>query len=69
MEYLRRKVTEAGQDRWEDIAKAVSANIPEDQRITFHTLRKIFYGERPNLGTIKADALRAYFKKREKARA
>lgn len=67
MEYLQRKLKEAGPDEWESIAAKVAKD--GDVKVTFHTLRKIYYGERPNLGTAKADALRAYFQKREKARA
>jgi hypothetical protein len=70
MEYLQRKLKEAGADEWESIAKNVAKELGGPKpKVTFHTLRKIYYGERPNLGTAKADALRAYFQKREKARA
>lgn len=69
IDYLRRKVKEAGPDSWEGIAELVSKGLDERHKVTRHTLRKICYGERPNLGAVKADALRAYFAKREKARA
>lgn len=68
IEYLQRKLKEAGPGSWEDIAKAVSNDLEDPYKVTFHTLRKIAYGERPNLGTIKGDALCSYFHKREKVR-
>jgi hypothetical protein len=68
MDYLRRKLGEAGADGWGAIAEKVSRDLDPKYRVTFHTLRKIYYGERPNLGTAKSDALRSYFQKREKAR-
>jgi hypothetical protein len=70
MEYLQRKLSEVGPDQWERIAETVSKGLDDKRKVTRHTLRKIYYGERPNLGTAKADALKAYFQKREaKARA
>jgi hypothetical protein len=68
IEYLQRKLSEVGPDAWESIAEAVSNGIDQRYKITRHTLRKIYYGERPNLGSAKADALRAYFQTREKGR-
>lgn len=69
IEYLQRKLKEAGSGEWGSIAERVSKDLDEKHQITFHTLRKIAYGERPNLGTIKSDALRAFFLRRERARA
>jgi hypothetical protein len=69
IEYLQRKLSEAGPDAWEAIAESVNKGLDERYRITRNTLRKIYYGERPNLGSAKADALRAYFQTRRKARA
>lgn len=69
IEYLQRKLSEAGPDAWDGIAESVNQSLDERYRITRHTLRKIYYGERPNLGSAKADALRAYFQKPQKARA
>lgn len=69
IEYLQRKLKEAGPSSWDGIADTVNKALDDRHRVTFHTLRKIAYGERPNLGSIKGDALRAYFQKREKARA
>lgn len=69
IEYLQRKLSEAGPDSWEGIAETVNKGLEERYRITRHTLRKIYYGERPNLGSAKADALRAYFHKRERVKA
>lgn len=66
IEYLRRKLGEVGPGEWDRIAREVTKKAPE-ANLTKHTLRKIFYGERPNLGTMKADALRAYFQRREGA--
>jgi len=69
IEYLQRKLSEAGPDSWDGIAESANSLLDERyRRITRNTLRKIYYGERPNLGSATADALRAYFQKREKAR-
>lgn len=67
IEYLQRKLKEVGSEEWGSIAEKVSKQLDAKHQVTFHSLRKIAYGERPNLGTIKSDALRAYFLKREKA--
>jgi hypothetical protein len=69
IEYLQRKLKEAGPGEWPVIAEKVSRELETGHKVTFHTLRKIAYGERPNLGSIKGDALRSYFHKRDKARA
>lgn len=53
MDYLKRKLREAGSARWESLA--VDAGVPK-------TLpRKIVYGQRENLGVAKAQALADYF--------
>jgi hypothetical protein len=69
IEYLKRKLKEAGPGEWDRIADKVSAGLDERHKVTRITLRKIAYGERENLGSVKGDALRAFFQKREKARA
>jgi hypothetical protein len=66
IDYLKRKLIEVGPSEWQAIAKDVDDSNP-GVKVTRHTLRKIAYGERPNLGTQKADALRAYFQGKEKA--
>jgi hypothetical protein len=74
IEYLQRELRAAGPGAWDEIAEKVTKNLArqgltEDRhKVTRITLRKIAYGERSNLGTVKSDALRAYFQ-REKARA
>lgn len=65
IDYLQRKLKEVGSGEWESIARDVKRRNP-NANVTFHTLRKIAYGERPNLGTMKADALREHFRRREK---
>ena len=65
IDYLRRKLKEAGPGAWEDIARTVNEGLDEAHHVTFHTLRKIAYGERPNLGMVKGDALKGYFVSRE----
>jgi hypothetical protein len=67
IEYLQRKLKEAGPSTWPAIASVVNKGLEERYRVSRHTLRKIAYGDRPNLGSVKGDALRAYFQKREKA--
>lgn len=53
MEYLKRKLGEAGSARWGAIAD--QAGVPK-------TLpRKIFYGDRENLGLAKTQRLLDYF--------
>jgi hypothetical protein len=63
IDYLQRKLKDAGPTRWEAIASVVSDSLPEGvkQPLSFHSLRKIAYGERPNLGTLKGEALRDFF--------
>lgn len=62
IDFLQRKLKDAGPSRWEAIAAIVSECLPADMKpLSFHSLRKIAYGERPNLGTIKGEALRDYF--------
>lgn len=62
IDYLQRKLKEAGPTRWEAIAATVSDGLPEGVKpLSYHSLRKIAYGERPNLGTMKGEALRDFF--------
>jgi len=64
-EYLQRKLKEAGPSSWEDIARKVNKGLDPKYHISRHTLRKIAYGDRPNLGSLKGDAIRAYFQRNE----
>jgi hypothetical protein len=60
IDFLKRKLKDAGPSRWEAIAAELNEH-EEDRPITFHTLRKIAYGERDNLGSVKAERVRDYF--------
>lgn len=63
IDYLRRKLKDAGQARWTGIADAINAAIPDERdRMTFHSLRKIAYGDRDNPGLKDAQVILDYFR-------
>jgi len=64
--YLQRELTNAGRKRWVAIAAQVSEKLPATKRFTSHSLRKIVYGERDNLGLMAAQALLDYFQRVER---
>jgi hypothetical protein len=69
---LKRRLKGAGIAKWESIADAVNAKLEKEDRVTFNSLRKIAYGERPNLGLKVAQALLDFFAeqdRREQAKA
>lgn len=60
IDYLKRKLKDAGPSRWEAIAAVISEH-DADRPVTFHTLRKVAYGERDNLGSATAQRIRDFF--------
>ena len=61
IDYLKRSITSAGPRRWAAIAEDVSKEWPPEKKLSFHSLRKIAYGERDNLGLKVGQALLDYF--------
>ncbi len=62
LEYLRRRLKEAGRDRWEAIARSVNESVADErERLSFHGLRKIAYGDRENPGVQTVQPLLDYF--------
>lgn len=61
MDYLKRRLREAGPSRWEAIAEAASIALAPDQKIDHHFLRKLAYGDRDNPGIKKLQPLLDYF--------
>lgn len=61
IDYLRRKLREAGASRWGPIADAVSEGLPRDQRIGSALLRKLAYGDRANPGVKTVQPLLDFF--------
>lgn len=57
----RRMKEEVGASRWEPLAEILNERLDPDDRVTYHSLRKIAYGERPNLGLKVAQALLDFF--------
>lgn len=58
---------EAGYARWDAIACALNERIPaEKDRLTYHSLRKIAYGERDNPGLKDVQLLIDYFQSIER---
>jgi hypothetical protein len=61
IDYLKRRLKEAKPAAWPEIAAAVSELLPEEKRISEHTLRKIAYGDRENPGLQQVQALLDHF--------
>jgi hypothetical protein len=61
LDYLKRRLKEAKPASWPEIAAAASAHLPEDKRLSEHTLRKIAYGDRENPGLQQVQALLDHF--------
>lgn len=66
IDYLKRSIVNAGPRRWAAIAVEVNKTLPPDKLLTLHSLRKIAYGERDNLGLKAGQALLDYFQGVEK---
>ncbi len=62
IEYLKRSIVAAGPRRWAAIAAEVNKALPVEKNLTLHSLRKIAYGERDNLGLKAGQALLDYFR-------
>lgn len=60
IEYLQSELKAAGPGAWDAIAKQISRST--GRRVTYHSLRQIAYGQRPNLGSVIRDALTEHFK-------
>lgn len=61
IEYLRRKLKEAGAASWPAIAETVSKDLTEERKIGSALLRKIAYGDRDNPGVQTIQPLLDYF--------
>lgn len=61
IEYLRRKLKEAGAASWPVIAETVSKDLTEERKIGSALLRKIAYGDRDNPGVQTIQPLLDYF--------
>lgn len=61
IDYLKRKLREAGAANWPAIADVVNEGLPEDRRIGLALLRKIAYGDRDNPGVQTVQPLLDYF--------
>jgi hypothetical protein len=62
IDYLRRKLKDAGPSRWEGIADRVNEQLNDPKRaLTYHSMRKIAYGEREKLDLDKAELIRDFF--------
>jgi hypothetical protein len=69
MEYLKRRLREAGSSQWEAIAESASADLPEGEKLKEPFLRKIAYDDRNNPGIKKVQPLLDYFQKADRAAA
>ncbi len=61
IDYLKRKLREAGAANWPAIADVVNEGLAEDRRIGSALLRKIAYGDRDNPGVQTVQPLLDYF--------
>lgn len=61
MDYLKRRLREAGPARWGAIAEAASIDLPDDEKLREPFLRKIAYDDRDNPGVKKIQPLLDYF--------
>lgn len=61
LDYLQRKLKEAGPQTWPELAEKLSASLPPDKGFTRHSLRKIAYGDRENPGLQQVQALLDHF--------
>lgn len=62
IDFLRRRLKEAGLARWNGIVEGINATIESpEEYLTYHGLRKIAYGERDNPGLKDVQALLDYF--------
>jgi hypothetical protein len=65
LDYLRRKLKEAGPGQWPQIVAAANASMPDDKAMTTHSLRKLAYGDRTNPGLTQVQALLDIFRASE----
>lgn len=61
LDFLRRRLKDAGPARWPGISEVVSAKLPEDENISIHLLRKLAYGDRDNPGVKTVQPLLDFF--------
>lgn len=61
IDYLKRKLKEAGARVWPAIASEVSRGLAPDDVISEHFLRKLAYGDRENPGLKSIQPLLDYF--------
>lgn len=65
--YLKRKLKEATPSAWPAIAESANAFLPDDKKLTMHSLRKIAYGDRDNPGLQQVQALLDHFNAQQAA--
>lgn len=61
IDYLKRKLREAGAASWPAIAEGASEGLSDERRIGVALLRKIAYGDRDNPGVQTVQPLLDYF--------
>lgn len=61
LDYLKRHLKEAGSKTWPAIAAEISAELPDDEKISEHFLRKVAYGDRDNPGLKSIQPVLNYF--------
>lgn len=61
IDYIKRRLKEAGARTWPGIAAAVSKDLPEDEKLSEHFLRKLAYGDRVNPGLKSIQPLLDFF--------
>lgn len=61
IDFLRRKLKDAGPARWPGIARIASERLPADDSIGVHLLRKLAYGDRDNPGIKTVQPLLDFF--------
>lgn len=59
--FLQRRLKAAGPGRWPQIAEIASAKLADGDRISFHLLRKLAYGDRENPGIKYVQPLLDFF--------
>lgn len=63
--FLQRRLKEATPGAWPSIAESANAFLPDDKKLTIHSLRKIAYGDRENPGLQQVQALLDHFNAQE----
>lgn len=62
LDYLKRKLKDAGPKHWASISIEINKNLPEEDAISEHFMRKVAYGDRENPGLKNVQPLLDYFK-------